>query len=220
MSQENVERYRQGIDAFNRRDRDAFLRTLRPRSGRGFPSSSPSRAAVGKGTMAPRVVERPARGLPGLQDRDRLGARRGEPDNLRAAHQPTAKAAPPRLTSRCGSSRSGAMDWWYGSRCTQPSTTPSKPPGFRSRRCRRRTWRSCAASLTRSTGGTWTAAFRDTGAGLRARLFAESGPEARDPSGTRSRWSRSPARRVLGIRFLDHASRWSFVESGRSRCAS
>ena len=31
MSQENVERYRQGIDAFNRRDLDAFLALADPR---------------------------------------------------------------------------------------------------------------------------------------------------------------------------------------------
>jgi hypothetical protein len=31
MSQENIERYRQGIDAFNRRDLDAFLALADPR---------------------------------------------------------------------------------------------------------------------------------------------------------------------------------------------
>ena len=30
--------------------------------------------------------------------------------------------------------------------------TPSKPPGCRSRRCRRRTWRSCATGSRRSSG--------------------------------------------------------------------
>ena len=34
---------------------------------------------------------------------------------------------------------------------------PSKPPGCGSRRCRRRTWRSCGPQSQRGTRGTWTA---------------------------------------------------------------
>ena len=40
--------------------------------------------------------------------------------------------------------------------CTAITPKPSKPPGCRSRRCRRRTWRSCARASTRSTAATWT----------------------------------------------------------------
>ena len=41
-----------------------------------------------------------------------------------------------------------------GSTSTTRSMKPSKPPGCRSRRCRRRTWRSCGAATRLSTEGT------------------------------------------------------------------
>ena len=88
---------------------------------------------------------------------------------------------------------------------------PSKPPGFRSRRCRRRTWRSCAGGSTPSTGGDLEgdtrrprarlrvpplgslhghAAGLSRSSGLRGLLAARSGPLGEDhgrvSSGSRS----------------------------------
>ena len=43
---------------------------------------------------------------------------------------------------------------------TLTSTTPSKPPGCRSRRCRRRTWTSCVGATRPSTGANMTRRWR------------------------------------------------------------
>ena len=40
---------------------------------------------------------------------------------------------------------------------SSPGRRPSKPPGCGSRRCRRKTWRSCATTTKSGTPGTWRA---------------------------------------------------------------
>ena len=142
MSQANVERYRQGIDAFNRRDLDdgpgsqGWRRPTRDH-GRWPARSRPSRGA------------HPARGHDGHQGwwNGLLGV---FPDfrieivwvrdagnltvsELRISQGSTATASDDAAltsTNRYGRRRSAgsAMDWRCGGRCSQASTTPSTLP--------------------------------------------------------------------------------------------
>ena len=55
----------------------------------------------------------------------------------------------------------------FGQGASSTETRPSKPPGFRSRRCRRRTWRSCGG--VRGLSERLDAAFRDAHPDSRSR---------------------------------------------------
>ena len=62
----------------------------------------------------------------------------------------TARPAIRHSSTRSGSRSDGLTASASGGATAQPRKRLSKPPGFRSRRCRRRTWRSC---VTRSSLG-------------------------------------------------------------------
>ena len=144
-----------GLDAFNRRDKAAFL-ALCDRTSRTFRHGigrSPTRSGVAKlsGTSTSREPS------PGKTASDAGRVHRCRERQDRGTGE----------EARCGVRANGAgVPWSFwqvvtsatGRHCgSNGSTTgprPSKPWGCRSRRCRRRTWRLCARSTTRSPGVT------------------------------------------------------------------
>src|SRR5215207_3288772 len=158
MSQENVEVVLAAVDAVNKRDPDAFIACLHPdieweERGDPFPGlrgTYRGRAELRK-WFEEAVVElweslhvNVEEITEVLEDRVFLGflltARgrgSGVETELRGWQVTCARTA-----------RSQRVRVPFGA-----GTKPSKPPGLRSRRCRRRTWRSYEPSLRRGTRG-------------------------------------------------------------------
>ena len=158
-----VARYCAGDVAGERGDRASGYRGLQRRRRRGAPGGSRPGGRVGSG----RLPVEPATGyrghdgmsaVVGRRRRDLRGVRRSRSRSsidvgrhVVVALDAVARGARQRCrgrvpSSRCVCDRSAtARSSRIGASKTEPK--PSKPPGCRSRRCRRRTWRSCGAAI-------------------------------------------------------------------------
>ena len=160
MSQENVEIVRAHFEAFNRGDFGApFASCTIPtstcvdarRPDADGPFRGRERSAMLEASSSARGPRASSRGGP-IDARRRSGARgrssRVATGKGRADVEMDRASRSRRVTVRDGQDRPR-----QGLPRSKPK--PSKPPGCRSRRCRRRTWRSCGRPLPRSTDATW-----------------------------------------------------------------
>jgi ketosteroid isomerase-like protein len=149
MSQENVEIVRRLMDAWNRQDLEGILALTHPE---GEYVNAPN--AVEPGTRRGHdefvaVLRKQWEGLPGaLQEIDRFHDRG---DEIITEGRVLGRCREVTLGSATRSSCRGssAMENSSGSNSSVLAPnflTPSKPPGIRSRRCRRRTWKSSAVT--------------------------------------------------------------------------
>ena len=147
MSQENVEIVRRGFEALDRGDWDACARSAHA-DFECMPLDAVPGAAHHRGVEAVQSVRR------------QIGADCRRPSNRgwRSSSTPERPSSLSfgigvRPTGAASSSSFGRSPVDAARRKAHPfesSTSarrPSKPPGSRSRRCRRRTWRSCGASI-------------------------------------------------------------------------
>ena len=174
MSEENVEVVRGAVEAFEHDGLEGSLRHVPPRN-RVVHHRCMDRGGHLSGTRGRAPLLRPARRRVrrsslrgGGADRRRPARHRGRARQRsrqdERCHRSRGRCTP---SVRCGTAWSGA------STTTRTRPKPSKPPGLRSRRCRRRTWRSCDGRLTPSTGAT---SRRSTRFGLRRGSCTRASP--------------------------------------------
>jgi ketosteroid isomerase-like protein len=143
MSQENVEQFKRGLEASNRRDIEALLDTLDPgvQWSPAFPALLGGEARVYWGHDGVCEMFRAFRDA-----LDEIHAEYSEIRDLgdrvvgigRIRTRGKASGAATEAPFACISDSRTASRFEFGPIAIR--RTPSKPPGFRGRRCRRRTW--------------------------------------------------------------------------------
>ena len=145
MSQENVEVVRGAIRSVERGDMDGLRDLHDPEVESCDRRAWPERGAPGRegGAHAVRACARPGMPSPGLIERlPRCWRTESAVVRLARARQGRERS----MRRSATGPRSGTADRQRRV-SLGPAPRPSKPPGSRSRRCRRRTWRSCGASF-------------------------------------------------------------------------
>jgi ketosteroid isomerase-like protein len=145
MSQENVELVRAGVDAFNRRDLDGFVASLSPDVVWEENPQLPGLREIYRGRAQVRewideILEAVETIHNEIVEITELRDDRVFTENV-VTGRGTGSGVPVEL--RYGRSAGSRRARSQGVRSFGTKTKPSKPPGFRDRRCRKRTSRSC-----------------------------------------------------------------------------